>query len=532
VRAAVERTVPAPAERVAVPGVLLLYEDPLVRDAATVREHVDAFARHSRFAWYPVNLTFGFPSRLAGYEFAACVFHYSIRPTYRTLTDEWRRYLWASAAHRVAIFQDEIWHFRERERFLTDFRIDCLYSRHKPHHVRDVYGPDLPVREYVHYLAGYVSDNLVARAARLARPLPDRPIDVGYRGRRLPYYFGRGGQEKGEIAEQFARLTTGRGLRLDLASGETERLYGEDWDRFLSGCKAVLGVEGGVSVVDRSGRFRELYERLLKENPRLTPAEFEAAAGPEFRALEDRIDYRCLTPRHFESAAFRNLQILFEGRYDGILQPWAHYVPLRKDFANLDEVLAVLADPARATSITDRAYADLIASEKYSYQGFVRSVDDRLAAAGPVGAVPEDLDRELRVYLAGWNRFQSRVWDFDVLTGKMFAADPVGAGRPVAAARALLAEYRRAVDARAPGERAGPAAWYRRAADRGFWAQVERWLGRPVPPRPEFDPDAGRPRSAAERLATVPAAAWRAARVYAAAAARRARRAFGRPTTA
>jgi hypothetical protein len=512
VRADVGHSVPAP-DRVG--GVLLLYEDPLVKDAATVREHVDAFARHSRFAWFPVNLVFGFPPGLAGYDFAATVFHYSIRPTYRTLNEEWRRYLTASAGYRVAIFQDEIWHFRERERFLTDFRIDCLYSRHKPAHVRDVYGPHLPVRDYVHYLAGYVSNELIERAGKLAKPCAARPIDVGYRGRRLPFYFGRGGQEKGEIAERFATLTTGRGLRLDVASGEGDRLYGADWDRFLADCKAMLGVEGGVSVVDPTGRFRDLYERLLKENPALTYAEFESAAGPEFQRLEDRIDYRSLTPRHFESAAFRNLQILYEGRYDDILRPWDHYVPLRKDFSNLDEVLAVLANPARAIAITDRAYADLIASGKYSYAGFVRSFDDRLAASAQLGTVPDNVDSALRAYLADWNRFRSRAHDFERLVTNASAAG-VRARWSAAKARQLLSHYQRTVvDRRRPGDPT--------ACDRAFWRQVERHLGRPVPARAEFDPDAGAP-VVEERSAS----AARLARAYWDLAVRAGRRLTGR----
>jgi hypothetical protein len=511
---------------VQVPGVLFVHEDPLAPDATTVREHVGAFLAHSRFAWYPVNVTFGLPPGLRRYEFAAVVYHYSLRPTYHWLTPDVRDYLAGSAPYRVAIFQDEIWYFRERDRFLADLRIDCLFSRHKPHHVRDVYGAR--VADYAHYLAGYVADGLVARAARLTRPYPERSTDVGYRGRRLGYYFGRGGQEKGEIAERFAELTSGRGLRLDVASRESDRLYGEHWDRFLADCKAVLGVEGGVSVIDRTGRFRDLYDRLIAQNPKLTFADYVAAAGPDFEALEDRIDYRCLTPRHFESAAFRNLQILFEGKYDGVLEPWTHYVPLKKDFSNLDDVLAVLADPVRATAITDRAYADLIASGRYTYQGFVRSFDDRLAAARRVGPVDPRLDRDLRAYLADWDRFQSRARDFAVL-----AADRNKRGeadRGVATAAELFNAYRPRVEARAPGEHAGVRAWYRRVADRGFWAQVERWLRAPVPARPEFDPTSVQ-RSILERVLTTPATAWRMTRLYAARAVRKARRAFGRPAT-
>jgi hypothetical protein len=497
------------SDRIQIPGVLLLYEDPLVRDATTVREHVEAFGHHSQFTWYPFNVHFGLPPALDCYQFSAVVFHYSLRPTYLWLNDAFRRFLPACAPYKVAIFQDEIWYFAERERFLTEFRIDCLYSRHKPQHVRDVYNSSLPVKKFVHYLAGYVSDDLIARASRQCKPFADRSIDVGYRGRRLPYYFGRGGQEKGEIAERFAELTAGRDLKLDLASAESDRLYGDDWDRFLADCRAMLGVEGGVSIVDRSGRYRAEYERMVRDNPALTYAEYEAAMGPDFRALEDRIDYRSLTPRHLESAAFRNLQILYEGKYDGILQPWTHYVPLRKDFSNLDEVLAVLADPVRATAITDRAYADLIASGRYSYAGFVRSFDEELIAAGiPSQTRPaRDLDEKLRGYLTGWARFQSRVIAFNRMTHQLITNDP-NRERGVLAARDLLADYRREVDVRSPEAWSPRADWFQQARDRYFWRQVERVAGAPVP---QYDQPSRR-LSPAEWLVAAPGGFMRAAR--------------------
>ena len=42
--------------------------------------------------------------------------------------------------------------------------------------------------------------------------------------------------------------------------------------------------------------------------------------------------YLTMSPRVFEAAAVRSCQILFEGRYSGILEPMVHYIPLKKDF--------------------------------------------------------------------------------------------------------------------------------------------------------------------------------------------------------
>jgi hypothetical protein len=85
--------------------------------------------------------------------------------------------------------------------------------------------------------------------------------------------------------------------------------------------------------------------------------------------------YRTISPRAFEAAAVRSCQILFEGRYSGILKPMVHYIPLQKDFSNFDEVIALYRDESFRRQLTDNAHRDLIASGKYSYQKFIERFD-------------------------------------------------------------------------------------------------------------------------------------------------------------
>mgnify|MGYP001372677976 FL=1 len=63
--------------------------------------------------------------------------------------------------------------------------------------------------------------------------------------------------------------------------------------------------------------------------------------------------------------------ILFEGKYQSIVEPGKHYIELKKDFSNIDEVIEKAQDPFVYQRITDRAYNDLILSGKYSYRLFV-----------------------------------------------------------------------------------------------------------------------------------------------------------------
>ncbi|MBI2803570.1 MAG: hypothetical protein HYX68_01135 [Planctomycetes bacterium] len=473
------------AEKKPVPGIALFHEDYYNSDASTIAEHLDSFGRYSRFPIYLVNLAFGFPPGLQDYEFSACVFSYTLRPTIHWLTPDLENYLNSCPrSYRVAIFQDEVWYFQERFSFLKRCKIDCLYSRHKPRHVRDIYAEHVPVKDYVHYLAGYVAEDLVARAASLAQPYRDRRIDVGYRGRRLPFYMGRGGQEKAEIGRRFLELAAGRGLCLDIALEERDRLYGEAWHRYLAGCKAVLGVEGGVSIIDRSGEFCRRSERILKENPDLTFDEFANHMGADFIEQEDKIDYRSLTPRHFEAAAFRNLQILFEGNYDGLMEPGVHYVPLRKDFSNMEEVLLTLKNPERCLAIVNRAYHDLIASGRFTYAQFIRDFDQRLIAAGvkePGSNRP--VCPSLTAYLANWTAGRVQTQDFSALVNRRHQEKMISK-ELFERASELLCQQAVDLDRRRVGDYSSCKRWLERNADRAFFAQLGRVLGVTPPSRP------------------------------------------------
>lgn len=477
------------ASRTVVPGVLLLYEDYFRPDAATIHENLQAFSRYSRFPIYPLNVSLGFPRALNEYEFSVCVFHYSLRPTYHWLGQDLAQYLRSCEnTYKVAIFQDEIWYFKERLAFLNDYRIDCLFSRHKPWHVRDIYPPEVPVKRYVHYLAGYVAPEMVETAQRLARPLSQRPIDVGYRGRKLPYYFGKGGQEKGLIGERFRELTRGSGLVVDIETEETKRLYGDSWPTFLAACKALLGVEGGVSVVDTTEKYSREYPRLIEKRPHLTFAEYAAEMGEDFARLEDRIDYRSLTPRHFEAAAFGNVQILFEGAYDGLIQPHRHYIPLRKDFTNLAEVLQVLASEEKRAEIANNAYRDLIASGRYSYASFIQSFDAVLVEEG-VREQPSSaqLQSQLKAYLEDWSGFRRAVEDFDRVLQVEFATRPeIEVRVNINLAQAMLKAYIPEVEGRQIREYTPVARWVARSRDRECWRKLGRIAPFPIPRREEL----------------------------------------------
>jgi hypothetical protein len=378
--------------RTRVDGILMLYHHWLAPNAPTIMEHVGAFERYSRFKVWAVNTEMGYPGALDSLDFRIVVLHYSIFGWLPfCISDRFLRYLEASrASFKVAFFQDECRYWPQRAEFINRSQINCVYTLVEPKYFGATYQKYTRSPKLVYTLPGYVGDELVFLASHLSKPSADRTIDIGYRGRQLPYLYGRGAMEKHWIGIRFRDLAGGLGLKLDIESEERKRIYGEKYYAFLANCRAVLGVEAGVSIFDIDDVVRPQYEKLLAENPRIS---FEEAYAQLLHRYEDNIPYRTISPRHFEAAALRVCQILFEGKYSGVMEPMVHYISLKKDFSNFAEVVRLFKDERLRQEIVDNAYRDLIASGRYSYRRFVESFDQELLSAGfAPGITPSQSD--------------------------------------------------------------------------------------------------------------------------------------------
>lgn len=379
-----------------VDGILVLYQF-IAPYAETVLEHALSFERFSRFPVWSLNTSERFPAALRGLRFHVVVLHYSLFGSAEyQLNEAFLEFLRENPGSlRVAFFQDENYHTQQRFTFIDDYRIDWVYTLLQPGDAALVYGERTHGPTLFSTIPGFVGDDLLRQASRFSRPESDRRIDIGYRARPLPFSMGRGAQEKSEIGRQFAALANGLGLHLDIATDEADRLYGAAWYRFLGTCRAVLGVEAGVSIFDLDGEARAATEDLLAREPDLS---FEEVSRRILHTWEDNVFYRTISPRHFEAAAFNTCQILFEGSYSGLLEAGTHYIPLRKDFANFDEVIRSFRDRDLRSRIVANARRDLIESGRYSYAAFVRGFDDELERAGifvPGGQRQVEVDRAL-----------------------------------------------------------------------------------------------------------------------------------------
>jgi hypothetical protein len=362
---------------------ILVFADDPKGTAATIHDHLEMFRRHSRH-----DVRFFNPRGLARSRFLdldafdVLVLHYS-------LVVSWDAYLSPALREQIRRFdgltvqflQDEYRFVDEITKTMRDLAVDVLYSVAPPRIFGELYGERLPGTEILPTLTGYVPDRLVGLATR---PLGERPIDVGYRGRSVPFWLGRLGFEKLEIGRGFLVAAAGEGLRTDIAWWEGARIYGRRWNEFVSSCKATLTSESGSSIVDYDGSVERAVRSYLVERP---SAKYEEVEERVLHRLPPTPEINALSPRLFEAAALRTGMVMFPGEYSGAVEPWQHYIPLAKDFSNVAEVAERIRDTLFLTELTERAYEELIGSRRYSEQQFVERFDaemDERARRRPV----------------------------------------------------------------------------------------------------------------------------------------------------
>ena len=191
-----------------------------------------------------------FDGIIVHYSLVACLDAY-IGPNLRAAIREF-------SGLKVAFVQDDYRWINQTVDALRDLGINVLFGLVPSEIIDRVYSPEkLPgvIRETV--LTGYVPLDLTKRQVPLLR---DRRLDVGYRARKLPAWLGSFAQEKWLIAERFQKDAGRYGLACDFSTREEDRIYGEQWIKFLSNCKAVLGTESGSSICDFTGEIQRRVE--------------------------------------------------------------------------------------------------------------------------------------------------------------------------------------------------------------------------------------------------------------------------------
>lgn len=260
----------------------------------------------------------------------------------------------------------------EKMAFCEDLRLDLLISQATSPEVHALYRARLGCA-----VTGIPNTGLDLALFTPRRPNAPRPVDLGYRAEASPRYLGHA--EREEIADYFRDHATRFGLTVDVSLTSSDRFDEAGWAEFLNRCRGQLGTEAGGDYFELTDRTRLAVIEYEKQNPGASMAEIRRLFFDDY---PHPVPLRIMSGRQVEAAGTRTVQILFEGHYDGYFHPDEHYIPLKKDFSNVEDVVRKLRDAAYAAQVADNAHR-LVTSE-LTYEMLI----DRFAGALAMVASP------------------------------------------------------------------------------------------------------------------------------------------------
>jgi glycosyltransferase involved in cell wall biosynthesis len=303
-------------------------------------------------------------------KFDVIVIHYSQRLSHQGyLAKRMEKFISKSRAYKVLFIQDEYENTNCAKTYIRKLGINTIFTCIPPEGQEIIYPPDeFPNLKFVQTLTGFVPEgNSIEKEAL---PIGERMLDIGYRGRQLQHHYGQLGYDKYIIGERIREEAEKRGLKINISSRAEDRIYGS-WYGFIGSCRATLGTESGANIFDFDGSLSKLAARLAEKSHSEVYEKY-------FEQHDNLIQMNQISPKFFEAIRLRTALICFRGYYSDILHPDVHYIPLEKDFSNLEDVFKKLADDNYLIELTSRAYNDVIESGKYSYKTFIRGFDDWL----------------------------------------------------------------------------------------------------------------------------------------------------------
>ncbi len=350
--------------------LILYYHSGSLRSVrAAIRHHLlalESVQPQERLIYF--NAIHGAPAWLRHLQFRTIVLHTTfLCMRWSRSFSRWKRGLdWIGKLDctKIALPQDEYDHSNVLDEWLDDWAVSVIFTNFGPEYRQQLYPRMRRKAEFYECYTGYIDEAAAHSYAFKLKPPAARPNIIVYRATHLPYWFGSHGQLKHRIAAVVEERARALGLTCDISTRPQDLILGDRWLDFLASSRAVIGCESGSSVLDRRGELQAQVRALLKGNPSLT---FEQV-GAYMPAGWDDYRFLAISPRHFEAVITKTCQILVEGHYNSVLEPDRHYIPLKRDFSNLDEVLAKVQDDGLVTKMVECAYNEIYLSGQYTYR--------------------------------------------------------------------------------------------------------------------------------------------------------------------
>ena len=297
-------------------------------------------------------------------------------------TQERYGFVRTSSAFTIARPQDDYDSAGVLDRWMANWRINQVYTV-CPDHWNILYpeylaaGGDLKLG-YTGHIAAHDIEEWAS-----PKPFEQRAVDVSYRSHEVDRHFGSLGFHKAYIGKRFAESIGDTSLTLDISTSERDLIPGNAWRRFLENSRFCVSPLSGSSLFDPEGDIRRAIARYQSLHPRATFADVEQACFP---GKDRQYIFTAISPRNMEAALACTVQLAAPGPYNGILQPWDHYIPLEPDCSNIAQVLNIMRDTAEVLRITQRCKETILDHRplRASYQAsqLLRDIRDARADRG------------------------------------------------------------------------------------------------------------------------------------------------------
>ncbi|WP_146191634.1 hypothetical protein [Azospirillum humicireducens] len=348
----------------------------------TLIDHVTEIVRFSKNNIYCHNFVYDIGIDFDFDSFDVIVITHNF--WFKNLHKDVREKIKKSRALKIQFLQDEFLYIDHVNKYMNEMGINIICSV-TPKETHERYYKSDKIESLINtyeVFTGYVSSTF-------SNPslfnLTDRPIDIGYRSR-VPYPFlGKLGYEKQKICENFKRISKENGLVSNISIHEEDRLYGKNWIKFLQSCRTQLGTASGWSIVDFNGEVVEPVHRFRLENPH---SDFETIWNAVLLEHEGNLVAEMLSPRIWEYASTGSTMVMHEGKYSGVVYPWVHYIPIKKDYSNINDVVSALKDRKFCEKLSLNAHRDLILSGRYDYRLLAKTLDSIIEEHCFVSQVP------------------------------------------------------------------------------------------------------------------------------------------------
>ena len=236
-------------------------------------------------------------------------------------------------------------------------------------------------------------------------PHDARDVDIGVRSFR--YYASLGDNDRNRLIDYFSAHGRALGLTIDISQ---DSRFGRDaWAGFLARSRGTIATEAGGWYLDRTDELaRQVHAYLQRSRKGVTigadsplrrlarrlplglkerlagalksgPIGYEAfePEDTDFDDIYDRffkdapkspVYSKAVSSRHFDAIGSKTCQIMFRGRFNDVLEPDLHYIPLDPQFSDIGEAVRRFKDEAERMAIVDRAYDHVMQGHTLSHR--------------------------------------------------------------------------------------------------------------------------------------------------------------------